>query len=193
MAGNRFSYRIGASIAVLFYIMWFQPGLESMNTTKLLMTNFLVYPVQSDAYAILQEAMDRKIFLPLRSVYRNLPNAIPIRTRSLYHAGYLGNIDSINVSHGLLKIRGWAAAPPRDMPAATVIVKLDHKYYPTVYGLPRPDVMNYFRNKNYRFTGFESTISIPKRADETCNLSLVVVGQGRASFYQSPTRTYRCH
>lgn len=193
LRGSRFSYRIGASIAILFYTMWFRPGLESMSTTKMLMTNSLRYPVQSEAYSILKKAMDQNIFLPLYSIYRNLPNAMPIKTRSLYHAGYLGKIDSINVSGGLLKIRGWAALPPRDMPAAAVIVKLDHKYYPTVYGLSRPDVMNHFQNKNYRYTGFESTIAVPKSANGICILSLVAVGPDRVSFYQSPTKTYSCH
>jgi hypothetical protein len=184
---------LGLVLSVVSYSLWFMPGISSLGTTQALMEHQLVYPVQSRAYSVLQGAIDNKIFFPIAKIYRNLPSSLPLHSRCLYHKGYYGNIDSLSVSGGTIHIEGWAALQKRGIPAATVLIDVDGKYYPSWYSMPRPDVAKYFNQNGYLYTGYQSTIANPGNVSGICHVSVVVVGSTRARFYESPVKKIRCN
>ncbi len=182
----------GIALSLLTYILWFMPGIASLEKTHSLLDHQLAYPVQSRAYAELETAIKNHIFMPIGNIYRNLPSSLPLRFPCLYHKGYFGNIDALSISGGAIHISGWAALQNRDKPAATVIIDVDGKYYPSLYGIQRPDVAGHFHQKGYLYTGYNSTISIPSHVSGDCHISVIVVGSTRARFYESPVRTVNC-
>lgn len=178
-------------LSFLFYYIWFFQGILSLDTTQSLMEHQLVYPSQYRAYSIMKNSMNNRIFFPISKIYRNLPSSLPLHSRCLYHNGYLGNIDSLSTSGGLIHIKGWAALKGQGIPAAAVIVKVNGRYYPTWYNVPRPSIAKKFNN-HFLYTGYKSTIEIPGSASGDCRVSVVVVGSNRAIFYESPIKKIRC-
>ena len=64
------------------------------------------------------------------------------------------------------KVSGGRSTRRAALPAAGVDVVIDRMVFPTTYGTHRNDVAQYFRQPNYRDTGFTATIpanAIPRR------------------------------
>jgi hypothetical protein len=190
---------LGLMLSVVSYLLWFTSGILDLATTQGIMESQLVYPLQSRAYSILQDAMDKKIFFPIARIYSNLPSNLPLHSKCLYHKGYFGHVDFLSVTGGTLHIKGWAALQKQHIPAETVIINVDGKYYPSWYNIPRPDVAKYFNQNSYLYTGYKSTIALPANVHGMCHVSVIVVNltrhrfYARYRFYESPVKTIHCN
>ena len=84
------------------------------------------------------------------------------------------------------KVSGWAVDAPRRSPAAGVDVVIDRMVFPTTYGTHRNDVAQYFRQPNYRDTGFTATIPANAISPGEHWLSIRVVTADGRCYFQSP-------
>jgi hypothetical protein len=185
---------LGYILAAVVYIGWLHSGLGAMATSQSALEKEIAYPIQSRAYSAITSAMRNKIFTPITTVYTNLPMSMPLDATELYQVGYIGHMDSVDVSNGLLNIGGWATTQKQQNPSdLAVILNVDGIYYPVVYGLMRPDVAKYFGNSKYLYTGYESIIEIPPSVHGSCDISTIVVEKSAFRFYQSPVKTYACN
>ncbi len=84
------------------------------------------------------------------------------------------------------KVSGWAVDGPKRAPAAGVDVVVDRMVFPATYGTHRDDVAQYFRQPNYRDTGFTATIPANAIPPGEHFLSIRVVTADGRCYFQSP-------
>ena len=90
-----------------------------------------------------------------------------------------GQYETINVT-------GWAVDKQANDVASTVFIIVDDEIrIPVIYGLDRPDVANYFKNSNFRFSGFMATFSSSKLGVGKHSVSLEIVSKSGYYYHQS--------
>lgn len=85
-----------------------------------------------------------------------------------------------------ITVTGWAFDQNARTPAGKLFITIDDKYdIPASYGLDRADVAEYFKEKNYRYSGYTAWIS-PLTLDRgTHTVSLKIVTADDKSYYMS--------
>jgi hypothetical protein len=68
--------------------------------------------------------------------------------------------DGIHVMSGYVHVTGWATGESHHALARSVDIAFDGFPVAAQYGLERPDVVRYFRDARYRFTGFRCTLPL---------------------------------
>lgn len=179
--------------SIMFYSLVFMHGISRLKTNQISKEYQLVInSTQSAAYSQIKVAIKNKIFMPIANVYNRLPVSLPLHASCLYHKGYFGAIDSVNGSGREIHIDGWAAIQKRHASAYSVIIDVNGKYYPSWYGMLRPDIAKRFNQSGYLYSGYQSTIEIPSNIKGWCHISVVVVGLTRSRFYESPIKKIHC-
>ena len=84
-----------------------------------------------------------------------------------------------------LKIAGWAVDQSRASLAAGVDVVLDQVPFPTMYGLERADVAQYFKQPQYRQSGFMAEIPRRQLGKGDHRISIRVAASNRECYYES--------
>ena len=90
---------------------------------------------------------------------------------------------------GELKVTGWAVDQISQNAAGGVDVLVDQVAFPTIYGVDRGDVFNYFKRPEYRASGFSAAIPAEKIGGGQHTVALRVVSADRRCYYQTPGRS----
>lgn len=109
-----------------------------------------------------------------------------------YRNGVFGRLDTLNYHNGILDISGWAATKAPPVPVDSVELKINGKYYPAMYSLARPDIANYFHQKNYMYSGFVSHINVKPPKGGTCHVSIVAVDNKMKELYEGKKHDILC-
>lgn len=179
-AGRRLVGVVGLVVALVAFGAWFAPGTGRLVQRQQALKSYLVYPDQSSAANIMKASMQFGLFAPLGSVYRNLPVALPLGRECLYAKGYEGKVGRLVLRGRKLTVEGWAVVPPGRQRAAAVIVDVNGKYFPTVYGFERP----LGRPRPVRYSAKLTLVPLP----DSIAVSVIVVGRHPTRLYRSPTR-----
>jgi len=101
----------------------------------------------------------------------------------------LGNSTDFTVDSGqyeTITITGWAVdKQANDVASAVFIIVDDEIHIPVIYGIDRPDVANYLKNSNFRFSGFMATFSSSKLNMGKHSISLEIVSKSGYYYHQS--------
>lgn len=85
-----------------------------------------------------------------------------------------------------MTIIGWAVDKQANDVVSAVFVTVDERdNIPTIYGLDRPDVASFFKNGNYRFSGYMATFSSSILSAGKHTISLKVVSKDGARYFRS--------
>jgi hypothetical protein len=83
-----------------------------------------------------------------------------------------------------ITITGWAVDTQANGVASAVFITIDGRIdIPALYGLDRPDVANYLKNQNFRFSGYLATFSSSILSDGEHTVSLKIVSRDGLHFY----------
>jgi hypothetical protein len=82
-------------------------------------------------------------------------------------------------------ITGWAIDVLNKGAAGGVIIDIDGKLYPSYYGGDRPDVADYYKNPEFRYSSFASTIPAIKIGPGKHTLSLKIITYDKTAFFNS--------
>jgi len=82
-------------------------------------------------------------------------------------------------------ITGWAIDVNNKKAAGGVYICIDGKFFPASYGLDRLDVAKVLNNPEYRYTGFEATISVSGFKKGEHSLSIKILSSNQAGYYNS--------
>jgi hypothetical protein len=86
-------------------------------------------------------------------------------------------------------INGWAVDSNAGLAAGGVFLNIDGKIdIPTFYGSDRKDVSDFFKNKNYRYSGFLNILGISTLSKGQHILSIKVVTADKKGYYQPDQR-----
>lgn len=100
--------------------------------------------------------------------------------------GQNANITIDSGQHETITITGWAVDKQANDAASAVFIIIDEvTRIPVIYGLDRPNVADYLKNPNFRFSGFMATFSSLKLGVGEHNLSLEIVGKNGYYFYEN--------
>jgi len=84
-----------------------------------------------------------------------------------------------------ITITGWAVDKQANDVAFAVFITIDGRIdIPVLYGLDREDVVNYFKNPNYRFSGYIATFSSSVLSEGAHTVSLKIVSKDGVHYYQ---------
>lgn len=167
-------------LSVLVVGAWFAPANRILARRQRILKDSLVYPDQARAMEILAASMKLGIFQPIPPVYQRLPPALPLTRSDLYGPGYLGRISRVALRGDQLVVEGWAAVPPGRKPAEAVILEVNGRFYPAVYGYRRL----YGQRRPLRYNARLRLIPLP----QVLTVSVIVVGPERDRFYRSPEK-----
>ena len=104
----------------------------------------------------------------------------------MYKEGYLGHIDQVIARQDLLMIKGWGWIKGLNYTPATVIIKVNDKFYPTTFGMEkRSDVATYLNNPASVMSGYNSSLDI--KDCKSITVTAIIVGQDHRTFYPSPS------
>lgn len=154
-----------------------------------------------------------KLFLDIKSFLKKFENdiedkqpenrdLIPLKLNEMtkLEAATSYSIDEVNgEGHSLNKsytckkssdyeivVTGWAIEIKSRQRAAGVFINIDNVIdLPAVYGLPRIDVADSLKERNYRYCGFYSTIPATQLSQGTHKLTLKIVSSDRSNYYQT--------
>jgi len=83
-----------------------------------------------------------------------------------------------------ITITGWAVDKEASDVASAVFITIDGRIdIPTLYGLDRQDVANYFKNPNFRFAGYIATFSSSILSEGEHTISLKIVSKDGIHYY----------
>jgi hypothetical protein len=92
-------------------------------------------------------------------------------------------------SDDFINVNGWAVDSNAGLAAGGVFLSIDGKTdIPTFYGDDRKDVAYGFKNKNYRYSGFSSSLDISSLSKGQHTLSIKVVTADKKGYYQPDQR-----
>ena len=178
------------SLSVLIFIFSINSNLKLLAERYDKMQQILYYPTDNiaynHAYEILTASLHNNSFKPIKPILNNLPLSLPLNQGKLYKLGYLGHIDSLVVKNDLLMIQGWAWINGLKETPATVIIKLNDKYYPTTFGtVERADVALSLNNPVSLKSGYNCSLDI--KDCKRITISTIIVGKDHQTFYPSPS------
>jgi hypothetical protein len=88
--------------------------------------------------------------------------------------------------HETITITGWVADKQTSDVASAVFIVIDEVIHiPVIYGLDRPDVANYLKSPNFRFSGFMATFSSSKLGAVEHSVSLEIVNKNGYYYYEN--------
>ena len=92
---------------------------------------------------------------------------------------------------GTITITGWAVDKQANDVASAVFITIDGRIdIPTLYGLDRQDVANYFKNSNFRFSGYIATFSSSILSEGEHIISLKIVSEDGVHYYHQEQVLY---
>lgn len=117
------------------------------------------------------------------------------RLNTLYAIDLINNFGNIqnnsaikivdNDNRGEITITGWAVDESANTPAKAVFVSIDDKLnILTRYGLDRADVAKFYKNNNYRYSGFNALFATSTLEKGIHNLIIKVVSSDRKNYYR---------
>ena len=130
-----------------------------------------------------------KKIIQTKSVPNKLQNKILIDSSPKFNIETVNDL-SIEGMHELkvvddnLIIKGWAIDSVREEVAAGVILQLGNQYFEAIYGYPRPDVAQFFKNKDLALCGFELTISKDKIESGENKLAALILSTNNKEYFQ---------
>lgn len=87
---------------------------------------------------------------------------------------------------GAIEITGWAVDKYADGPASAVFITIDDEMnIPSIYGLDRPDVANFYKNKNFRYSGFRASFASSILEDGPHNFTIKIISKDGGEYYTS--------
>ncbi len=85
-----------------------------------------------------------------------------------------------------LEISGWAVDKNANGPAKAVFITIDDELYiPTIYGLDRSDVADFYNNRNFRYSGFRGSFASSILEDGPHNFTIKIVSKEGDGYYTS--------
>ena len=170
------------------------------------------YKIQSDEnirnylYPIPTVVREQAEFLELNKLNVFSEKAMNLSTLILSSSNTLFALDTINgkivsqqitplvinsSQQGTITITGWAVDEQANDVATTVFITIDGRIdIPTLYGLDRQDVANYFKNANFRFSGYIATFSTSILGEGEHTISLKIVSKDGIHYYYPEQRLY---
>jgi len=92
---------------------------------------------------------------------------------------------------GTITITGWAVDEEANDVASAVFITIDGRIdIPTLYGLDRQDIANYFKNSNFRFSGYIATFSSSILSEGEHIISLKIVSEDGVHYYHQEQVLY---
>ena len=118
-----------------------------------------------------------------------------LQNKTLHESNPKYNIESVNdkaieginelaVKEENLIIKGWAIDSTKEEVAKGVILKLGDKYFEAIYGYPRPDVAQFFKNKQLALCGFELTVATSQLEKGANPLTAYILGKDPSTYYR---------
>jgi hypothetical protein len=83
------------------------------------------------------------------------------------------------------RLVGWAVDHEMKVPAGGVEILIDQRLLPAVYGIDRPDVVQYFKHAAYGRSGFTADVGEPAVETGPHTLVMRVLSADRSCYYQS--------
>lgn len=103
----------------------------------------------------------------------------------------MGDKDIKNIDNQYLLISNvWAVDARAEEAASGVYIKINDAYYPAYYGISRPDVANYFKNRKYKNSGFEACIPMNRLKPGNNTIQAFVVGKNKSYYYTSSAYSF---
>jgi hypothetical protein len=100
--------------------------------------------------------------------------------------GQAANFTIDSGQHETITITGWAVDKQASDAASAVFIIIDDvTRIPVIYGSDRPNVADYLKNPNFRFSGFMATFSSSKLGVAEHSVSLEIVGKSGYYFYEN--------
>ena len=181
---------ICTSLSILVFTFSINTNVKLLAERYNILQHTLWYPTDNiayqHAYEVLQNSINNHSFKPIYSVLANLPLSLPLQQTNLYKPGYLGHVDQVIARQDLLIIKGWGWIKGLNYTPATVIIKVNDKFYPTTFGMEkRSDVATYLNNPASVMSGYSSSLNI--KDCKSITVTAIIVGQDHRTFYPSPS------
>jgi len=96
----------------------------------------------------------------------------------------LEGITELDVLEDNLVIKGWAIDAQKKKLASGVTLKLGDKYFEAIYGYPRPDVAQFFKQKELALCGFELTVATSQLDKGENPLTAYILGKNSSTYYK---------
>lgn len=85
-----------------------------------------------------------------------------------------------------IEISGWAVDKNANGPAKAVFITIDDELnIPTIYGLDRSDVADFYNNRNFRYSGFRGSFASSILEDGPHNFTIKIVSKEGYGYYTS--------
>lgn len=93
--------------------------------------------------------------------------------------------EPISINENKIKISGWAIDQPAKKSASNVIVVIDGKDYKATYGIERPDVAKFYKNKAFTNSGWRIEIPAKIIGKGKHKLKLKILTNDKLSYFET--------
>ncbi len=206
---RKFIVLSGFILSIALYVSWIQTAYSELSDKQYMLNNFMSYPYQDRAFENIRLAKNHGWFTPLQNVYERTKrefnlvenisklkkySAPPLLVLTYF---YKYPFPFENKSFQLLikrydniNLYGWAVDPFALSTASFLYADIDGKLYPLTYGFPRKDVVRLFKIPQFKFSGFNSNVSIKNLPNGSHEFSLIVVNHNENAYYQTNKLTF---
>ena len=157
----------------------------------------ILYPPSADKikiYAPILEKLNYNVFSG-KHEFLKVDDLIPNEDSTFY------NIDKVLLNNVITKqqkqffyrdlenefiiISGWALDSSTEDLASEVYIEIDGIIYPSFYGIERKDIADSFKNKNYRYSGFERAIKLADIGSGLHKLKLIIISKDGKTYFKT--------
>jgi len=195
---------LGLLLSIVLYVGWIQTAYSELSDKQYMLNNFMSYPYQDKAFENIKLAKENGWFIPVQNVYDRTKQefylAENIKELKKYNAPPLlvltyfykypfpfenKQFQLIVKKYDNINLYGWALDPFGKTTASFLFADIDGKLYPLTYGFPRNDVVKLFKIPQFKFSGFNSNVSIKDLSNGAHEFSLIVVNHDQTAYYQT--------
>ncbi|PMP86071.1 MAG: hypothetical protein C0174_02570 [Thermodesulfobium narugense] len=199
----------GLILSIVLYVSWIQTAYSELSDKQHMLNTFMSYPYQDKAFENIRFAKNHGWFTPIQNVYDNTKRefylAKNIKQLKKYNAPPLlvltyfykypfpfenKQFKLIVKRYDNINLYGWALDPFALNTASFLYADIDGKLYPLTYGFPRKDVVKLFKIPQFKFSGFNSNVSIKDLPNGSHQFSLIVVNHDENAYYQTESLTF---
>ncbi|AEE14468.1 hypothetical protein Thena_0836 [Thermodesulfobium narugense DSM 14796] len=199
----------GFILAIVLYVSWVPTAYSELSDKQHMLNSLMSYPYQDKAFENIKFAKNQGWFTPQKNVYERTKrefylaenikqlrkysappllvltyfNQYPFPFENKQYKLVINVYDSIN-------LYGWAVDPFALNTASFLYADIDGKLYPLTYGFPRKDVVRLFKIPQFKFSGFNSNVSIKDLPNGKHEFSLIVVNHNETAYYQTNNITF---
>ncbi|MGC8483468.1 MAG: hypothetical protein ACP5OE_07475, partial [Thermodesulfobium sp.] len=199
----------GFILSIVLYVGWIQTAYSELSDKQYMLNNFMSYPYQDRAFENIRLAKNHGWFTPLQNVYdktkqefhlaENIKQLRKYSSPPLIVLTYFykypfpfanKSFQLIVKRYESINLYGWALDPFALNTASFLYADIDGKLYPLTYGFPRKDVVRLFKIPQFKFSGFNSNVSIKNLPNGSHEFSLIVVNHNESAYYQTNKLTF---